>query len=69
MVYAACSLEPEEGEETVAHFLERHPEFGLEDASEVLGEMSPGAGPYLLTYPHRHEGAMDGFFAARLKRG
>ncbi|MFH0810252.1 MAG: 16S rRNA (cytosine(967)-C(5))-methyltransferase RsmB [Pseudomonadota bacterium] len=69
IVYAACSLEPEEGEELIRAFLGRHEAFELDDASKVLGTMFPGEGPpYLRTYPHRLERAMDGFFAARLKR-
>jgi len=68
IVYAACSLEPEEGEELIPRFLARHPDFSLEDAALSLGPMSPGPGPYLRTFPHLLGGAMDGFFAARLKR-
>jgi 16S rRNA (cytosine967-C5)-methyltransferase len=69
IVYASCSLEPEEGEEVVGRFLGRHPEFSPEEAARVLGAMAPEAGQlYLRTYPHRLGGAMDGFFAARLKR-
>lgn len=68
IVYAACSLEPEEGEELMDRFLANHAEFRLEDASGTLGEKAAGPGPYLRTFPHRLEGAMDGFFAARLKR-
>jgi 16S rRNA (cytosine967-C5)-methyltransferase len=68
IVYAACSLEPEEGERLVEAFLAGHPGFALEDAVNVLGGMLPGPGPYLRTFPHRLSGAMDGFFAARLKR-
>jgi 16S rRNA (cytosine967-C5)-methyltransferase len=68
IVYAACSLEPEEGEGVIAEFLKRHSHFEPDDSARILGAMSPNDGPYLQTYPHRHEGEMDGFFAARLKR-
>lgn len=68
IVYAACSLEPEEGEELVGRFLMGRADFRLEDASEVLGQKAPGPGPYLRTWPHQNGGSRDGFFAARLKR-
>lgn len=66
LVYATCSLEPEENVEIVEDFLERHPDFGRAPA--------PGAVPEdLLTpvgdfssFPPRH--GMDGAFAARLVR-
>ncbi len=69
LVYATCSLEPEENEEVVAKFLEKNPDFQLEDARNVLPaaarELVDEEG-FLRTYPHRHD--LDGFFAARLKK-
>lgn len=75
LVYSTCSLEPEEGEERVAAFLAKHPEFtpapirpdelpGLEEAISPEG--------WLRTLPSHwpNEEArlagLDGFFAARL---
>lgn len=52
LVYAVCSLEPEEGPEVVEDFLRRHPAFVLEEARLLL--------------PHRH--GTDGFYMARLRR-
>jgi len=64
LVYAACSLEPEEGEELIEGFLRDHTEFSLEPADLVLGLKFPEKGRFLRTFPHRS--GMDGFFAARL---
>ncbi len=69
LVYAVCSLEPEENEAVVAHFLQKHPEFGIyrpetkpsRDFSKLLTKKG-----CLRTTPHRH--GMDGFFAAAFKR-
>ena len=52
LVYSTCSNEPEENEAQVTAFLERHPEFSLEESRESL--------PF--------ESGTDGAFAARLKR-
>jgi 16S rRNA (cytosine967-C5)-methyltransferase len=52
IVYATCSLLPEENQEQVALFLAAHPHFALEESVQVL--------------PHQAEGG--GFFAARLRR-
>jgi 16S rRNA (cytosine967-C5)-methyltransferase len=64
LVYATCSLEPEEGEEVVAAFLRSSTAF-------LPDELPPWAaafrdGDYLRKDPARHGG--DGFFAARLRR-
>ncbi|HUO91848.1 MAG TPA: transcription antitermination factor NusB [Rhizomicrobium sp.] len=73
LVFAVCSLEPEEGPEQIAHFLRRHSEFGREpiDPSCIfdLAELVTRDGD-LRTLPcHFSElGGMDGFYAARLKR-
>jgi 16S rRNA (cytosine967-C5)-methyltransferase len=54
LVYAVCSLEPEEGEQRVEHFLEQRPDFAHAESTRVL----PGE--------REEEGGMDGFFTARL---
>jgi 16S rRNA (cytosine967-C5)-methyltransferase len=53
LVYATCSLLPEENEAQVIDFLARHPDFLV-------------AGDYLSLSPARH--GTDGFFAAVLER-
>lgn len=53
LVYATCSLLPEENEGTIAAFLQRHPDFVADPAPLVL-RPTPGG--------------TDGFFAATLRR-
>ena len=69
MVYATCSLEPEENEAVVERFLAEHPEFEIEDPRKVLPdparELTDENG-FLHTYPHRH--GLDGFFGVRLRK-
>ena len=67
LVYATCSLEPEENEQTVAHFRERHPDFTIDPAGPLL----PEAARRLVDadgcfHPTPADG-LDGFFAARLR--
>ena len=67
VVYATCSMEPEENEEVVLGFLAAHPEFALTDGKNFLppaaAELVDGQG-FLRTVPD--ERGLDGFFAARL---
>jgi 16S rRNA (cytosine967-C5)-methyltransferase len=68
LVYATCSTAVEEDEQVVQDFISRHPEFVVENGTELIpawSELFHAAG-YLRAWPHRH--ATDGFFAARLKR-
>jgi 16S rRNA (cytosine967-C5)-methyltransferase len=73
LVYAVCSLEPEEGSEQVEDFLRRNDAFARERLApeEVFGrgEFLDANGD-LRTLPcHLPEvGGMDGFYAARLRR-
>jgi len=69
MVYATCSLEPEENEGVIEAFLHQHPDFRLEKAQNILPEAAKILADergFLRTYPHRH--GLDGFFAARLRK-
>ena len=72
LVYASCSLQPEECERQVDAFLAASPEFArvpvLPDELAGLGEAVTPAGD-LRTLPcHWAEaGGMDGFYAARLR--
>lgn len=66
LVYATCSILPEENEDQVAAFLERHPDFELKDLKDIWpeGVTPPCAGKYMRLTPHRN--GTDGFFAAVL---
>lgn len=72
LVYATCSLLPEEDEGQVSAFLSRHAEFAAVPLAEAwvaagLGDAPPPVpGPHLLLSPGRH--GTDGFFAAVLRR-
>ncbi|HEX2527307.1 MAG TPA: transcription antitermination factor NusB [Geminicoccus sp.] len=73
LVYAVCSLQPEEGPVQLERFLARHPEFERVPvtADEMPGlEMCISAEGNLRTLPCHliEQGGMDGFFAARLRR-
>ena len=72
LVYAVCSLEPEEGEEQIASFLRRRSDFARVPltATEVFDSGFVTADGDLKTLPSYwpDKGGMDGFFAARLKR-
>jgi 16S rRNA (cytosine967-C5)-methyltransferase len=68
LVYATCSLLPEENERQIESFLTRHPEFRLAPLAEIWpnGCPIPCKGSYLRLTPARHQ--TDGFFAAVLVR-
>jgi 16S rRNA (cytosine967-C5)-methyltransferase len=68
LVYATCSLLPEENERIVEAFLAAHPEFVLKPAGAVLAEQGVALemADYLRLDPRTH--ATDGFFAAVLER-
>ena len=66
LVYATCSIEPEENERQVEGFLERHPEFGRRPVpGGVPAELLTTAGDFE-SLPHRDR--VDGAYAARLGR-
>ncbi len=69
MVYATCSLEPEENEEVINRFLKEVPGFVIESAEKSLPapahELVDDSG-FMRTYPHRH--GLDGFFGALLRK-
>jgi len=68
LVYATCSVLPEENEAIVAAFLATHPEFTQGDAAAELAraQIALDTGPTLKLLPHVH--GCDGFFAAVLER-
>ncbi|WP_418953571.1 RsmB/NOP family class I SAM-dependent RNA methyltransferase [Zeimonas sediminis] len=75
LVYATCSLLPEENERQAERFEAAHPEFVREPARTALAAQGAGIDPadpdgdppgLLRLLPHRD--GVDGFFAARWKR-
>src|SRR5579884_375681 len=71
LVYSVCTLEPEEGQEVIARFLDEHPEFAPDSlegwppgAAEPVAVPGPPGTAYLL--PHRC--GTDRFFVAALRR-
>ncbi|HEY4113529.1 MAG TPA: transcription antitermination factor NusB [Rhizomicrobium sp.] len=72
LVFAVCSLEPEEGAEQVENFLARHPDFRRDSIhpQEVFGlsELIDVGALRTLPCHFADKGGMDGFYAARLER-
>jgi 16S rRNA (cytosine967-C5)-methyltransferase len=67
LVYATCSLLPQENEDQVAGFLATHPDFALVPLQAVAPQVTASAHPqHLSLTPLRH--GTDGFFAAVLRR-
>ncbi len=68
LVYATCSILPDENEAVVAQFLSTHPAFAAGNAAADLARanIALDTGPTLKVLPHRH--GCDGFFAAVLER-
>ncbi len=69
LVYATCSLLPEENELQVERFLAENPDFTLLDAGNIVKDRCENLtvpGPYLSLRPDVH--GTDGFFAAVLER-
>jgi 16S rRNA (cytosine967-C5)-methyltransferase len=71
LVYAVCSLEPEEGEAIISRFLERD-DFGIDPpkAGELPDFVTPSPEGWVRILPGllESEGGLDGFFLARLVR-
>ena len=71
LVYATCSLLPEEDEDQMTAFLDRHPDFTALPLGTLWPGLrpdlpAPGEGPFLALSPARH--GTDGFFTAVLER-
>jgi 16S rRNA (cytosine967-C5)-methyltransferase len=73
LIYAVCSLEPEEGPDQIGHLLADTPELALDPVAPAevggLAELLTAAGE-LRTLPCHlaGRGGLDGFYAARLVR-
>jgi 16S rRNA (cytosine967-C5)-methyltransferase len=73
LVFAVCSIEPEEGPEQIAHFLRLHGEFRRApvSAGDLFGLdelITPDGDLRTLPCHLAERGGMDGFYAARLRR-
>ncbi|MEO1046246.1 MAG: RsmB/NOP family class I SAM-dependent RNA methyltransferase [Pseudomonadota bacterium] len=72
LLYAVCSLEPEEGEQQMAAFLEAHGDFATNPIrpDELPVGLHPDENGHLRILPQHlaDQGGMDGFFIARLLR-
>jgi len=75
LVYATCSLLPQENQAIAENFLLKHPEFEVIPASEVLKSLFPkdklplgcsADNPWWQLWPHIH--GTDGFFGAIFQR-
>ncbi|MDP1465726.1 hypothetical protein Q6331_28920, partial [Klebsiella pneumoniae] len=72
LVYATCSLLPQENEAVAEAFDQAHPDFVAQPVAALLpgagaGRLCQGVdGRFLRLWPHRH--ATDGFFAAVWQR-
>ena len=68
LVYATCSILPEENEEIVDRFLNQQPRFKQVHCGQILTDQSIAldTGICLRTLPHTHH--TDGFFAAVLEK-
>jgi 16S rRNA (cytosine967-C5)-methyltransferase len=70
VIYATCSLLPEENDQQIEAFLASHPDFTLVPVGEVwreaFGQDCPEPGPMLHLTPARN--GTDGFFVAVLAR-
>ena len=66
LVYATCTLHPQENEGVIQPFLERHPHWQIEPPApnSPLSAFSMPQG-WIKVLPHQHQ--MDGFFMVRLK--
>jgi 16S rRNA (cytosine967-C5)-methyltransferase len=64
LVYATCSLEPEENDEVARDFLAAHPDFAVDPPAAF--PVAPDAAGFVRCLPHRH--GTDGFTAIRFRR-
>jgi 16S rRNA (cytosine967-C5)-methyltransferase len=69
LVYAVCSMEPEENESVIKGFLNKHAKFAIEKKSTGLSFDACSLvtiDGYFKTFPHLNN--MDGFFSVCMKR-
>jgi 16S rRNA (cytosine967-C5)-methyltransferase len=70
LIYAVCSLEPQEGEQRIEQFLAERADFRIEPAAQLVDGVTPHPRGWLRVLPAMLEprGGLDGFFTAHLVR-
>ncbi len=66
LVYATCTIEPEENEDRVAAFVDEHNDFTVESAEGAVPPDFVTEAGYFVSTPQTH--GIDGAFGARLRR-
>ncbi len=76
IAYSTCTFAPEEDEQTIADFIERHPEFSIEETPEYAGcshgetswcgNIATGIEKTIRIWPHKTDG--EGHYAALLRK-
>jgi 16S rRNA (cytosine967-C5)-methyltransferase len=66
IVYSTCTTEQEENMDVIKDFLEKNPDFKIDDASKYVTKELVNAEGCIETFPHKH--GIDGSFSARLVR-
>lgn len=67
LVYATCTIHPQENEEAIAHFLSDHPDWKIDppQPGHPAAAFATAEG-WVKVWPHRHQ--MDGFFMVKLQK-
>jgi 16S rRNA (cytosine967-C5)-methyltransferase len=69
LVYATCSLEPEEGEAQADAFVARHPDFTIAPAALPEPFVADASGGFRIAPPMlAGDGGLDGFYCARFDK-
>lgn len=66
LVYATCTLHPDENEAIVEQFLAHHPDWHIDRPTATVFESLLAEVGWIKVMPHQHQ--MDGFFMVRLKK-
>ncbi|WP_225744225.1 16S rRNA (cytosine(967)-C(5))-methyltransferase RsmB [Marinilactibacillus sp. Marseille-P9653] len=64
LVYSTCTITPEENEEVIQAFLEKHPDFKVEPVILESNQLKLDSDDMLRLYPHEYQ--TDGFFICSL---